>query len=424
MKKFLNRYVLKIDNGNEFILYNTYNESVISLNKQYISGNQIINLDKSSLNYLSDNDFFVRNYILLKKLIKERKKNTKTLNIILSITQSCNLRCSYCSQNNAKDNMVISFEVLDNTIEYIKNRVKKQKYEFLSICFFGGEPLLAKDKILYFKEKVENIFCTENIIYSIITNGTLLDNEFLSHFEKISVKVTLSEKDSHDKYRIFNNLMGSYDLIVKNLHNIEEYFLQHTGSKLVIRYNVDNEINDFYKFLNFIKQNFKFINYIELSPVYNFSFNKSINNLTKKSYTKFYIKALKNLLENKFLVEFPVSYSSPCQAYSKDGIKIFPDGKVNLCNGCDCNNRASNIKLLINNTTKQRLFKNEFSKQITNKCKKCKYIFVCGGYQICKPNQCDFLPYSLSVFLKFYVKILEKHPEYYNLFLTSENGDD
>lgn len=89
--------------------------------------------------------------------------------ILLILTLDCNLRCSYCFENNVHRKEYMS----DETIEEIKQQIKKDGH-FLcdNIEFFGGEPMLAQDKIISFIKEFKDELC-----YTIMTNGTILPSK-------------------------------------------------------------------------------------------------------------------------------------------------------------------------------------------------------------------------------------------------------
>lgn len=87
----------------------------------------------------------------------------------ISITNKCNLKCSYCYERH-----------LNTEYGCITNEIKTKIADFINsqgnaeiIYLFGGEPLLYKDTVKYY---CENVKATEFII---TTNGTLLDEEFI-----------------------------------------------------------------------------------------------------------------------------------------------------------------------------------------------------------------------------------------------------
>ena len=76
--------------------------------------------------------------------------------ITLIIIQKCNLRCSYCFGDNGtySDSGIMDIKTAKKSIDFL---LEKSKSEFLTVCFFGGEPLLnfrlIKEVIDYCKQK-------------------------------------------------------------------------------------------------------------------------------------------------------------------------------------------------------------------------------------------------------------------------------
>ena len=70
-------------------------------------------------------------------------ENRKTRYITLTITEGCNLNCSYCYENH-KSKKMMSFETARAIIDREFNNCK---YNEISLDFFGGEPFLYFDII-------------------------------------------------------------------------------------------------------------------------------------------------------------------------------------------------------------------------------------------------------------------------------------
>ena len=71
------------------------------------------------------------------------------MNLVLCLTEQCNLRCSYCyykDTQSARHN-VMDDETLEQAIRVGLERSLFFKQSYLNITFFGGEPLLRKDAI-------------------------------------------------------------------------------------------------------------------------------------------------------------------------------------------------------------------------------------------------------------------------------------
>ena len=143
----------------------------------------------------------------------------------IEMTQQCNLRCTYCCYSgnyrdrrahNAKE---ISYETLQKTKEYILGHYDKSAEE-ITVCFYGGEALLARKKIEWMIEELLPVF-KDKVSFSFSTNGLLLTEntiDWLGNMPNILVNVTIDgNKYMHDAHRQTVSGSGSYDAIVKNL---------------------------------------------------------------------------------------------------------------------------------------------------------------------------------------------------------------
>lgn len=177
--------------------------------------------------------------------------------LILQVTQSCNLRCEYCiySENNASRHgrqhrdAVMSYDkavqIINFFMEHSRNKV--------IIGFYGGEPLLAFDLIKKIVQYIHSTFPERKVEYSITTNGTLLNNEIIEFFIREKFQMTLSidgPKEIHDKNRHFQSGRGSFDVIVQKLTKLEQTFpkfFENVTTNTVINpeYNVNNYIDFF-----------------------------------------------------------------------------------------------------------------------------------------------------------------------------------
>ena len=71
------------------------------------------------------------------------------MRVLLSLTEKCNLRCTYCYYNESQNERCadMSDEVREASLRYILDKTIEFKHDYLSITFFGGEPLLKFDAI-------------------------------------------------------------------------------------------------------------------------------------------------------------------------------------------------------------------------------------------------------------------------------------
>lgn len=143
----------------------------------------------------------------------------------IEVTQQCNLRCTYCCYSgnyrdrrahNAKE---ISFDTLQKTLEYIIGHYDKDAEE-ITVCFYGGEALLAKKKLEWIISELLSIF-KDKVRFSFSTNGLLLKEEvidWLVNMQNTFVNVTIDgNKYMHDEHRRTISGNGSYDTVIRNL---------------------------------------------------------------------------------------------------------------------------------------------------------------------------------------------------------------
>jgi uncharacterized protein len=110
----------------------------------------------------------------------------KKLKIQLGL--KCNMKCSYCSQSVHVES-AINTNLADAKI-FIKNLDKWLEGEPEVIEFWGGEPLLYWKKIKYLLQELSQRFTKTR--YVIITNGTLIDDEFIEFVETFDINMAIS----------------------------------------------------------------------------------------------------------------------------------------------------------------------------------------------------------------------------------------
>lgn len=394
----LSKYVLKIPYKSKIILYNTVNDMIVLCDYKDF-------LNKKSKELLKANGFFDNDNELLQKYMKQITKKRTQLDITISLTEGCNLCCKYCSQSTVKKNSYITKEVLDDIVEYVKICIKNYGYKSLSIHLFGGEPLLMQKEILYLNDKLEKLSVPVN--YYMDTNSVLLKKEFISKLNNITFCITLSEKSDHDNLRITEGNIGTYDIIMKNIRDVQDVL--DVSHKMMIRYNVNHlNINRLEEFLKKIKD-FK-ITDIVVAYTDNYDNNVKTNELSYMQYKKWNsTKVIPLLIKYGYPVELPTS-SYYCKGYERYSLKVFSDGRIGMCNAYDINKTKTTLNEIIEDYKKTHILKESFKEErnlsnvIDNQCKKCKYLYICNGKYFCREKPCEFLDYDIEKYIKTYVE--------------------
>lgn len=139
------------------------------------------------------------------------KSEDSTKEIIIMVTNQCNLSCRYCYEsmkNTSSVNLLRIKEALKLELEQ-----DKDNYTNFIITFHGGEPFLSFDKIKQLTEWAWETFVNFKIIFTATTNGTVLTKEikdWLSKHKKRFIPILSldGDKETHNL-----NRGNSYDKI-------------------------------------------------------------------------------------------------------------------------------------------------------------------------------------------------------------------
>ncbi|ABX43038.1 Cys-rich peptide radical SAM maturase CcpM [Lachnoclostridium phytofermentans] len=173
----------------------------------------------------------------------------KIQNVIIQVTQGCNLRCAYCAysgryQNRTHSPKRMSFETAKRAIDMALSH--SEDTQFIIFSFYGGEPLLElpliKRCVKYIKQQAPN----RDIIFSMTTNGTLLTPDVYGYLSDNGFNIVISldgPKQIHDMSRKYPDGRGSYDIIMENIKAIKS---QYPESRDKLRFNavLSPEIDD------------------------------------------------------------------------------------------------------------------------------------------------------------------------------------
>jgi len=151
--------------------------------------------------------------------------------LILQVTQKCNLRCSYCTysgtyKKRTHSSNTMSVEVAERVIDFFIKRTKDSKR--VTVSFYGGEPLLNLDLIKHCVDYIETRYYGRTMNFSMTTNGTLLDENVVAFLVSKGFQILISldgPKETHDRNRRFsNNNEGSFSVIMENVAKIKSLY--------------------------------------------------------------------------------------------------------------------------------------------------------------------------------------------------------
>ena len=222
----------------------------------------------------------------------------RVLNLIILPTEKCNFRCPYCYEDFTIGKMPAT---ISNAIKrFIQNRF--DDLQFLTISWYGGEPLLNKEIIYDISDYViKNKPSSLNFDANITTNGYLLDEMTLKKLIECNVnafQIALDgDTDMHNKSRKTINGKPTFGKIWENI------LLMHQSD---------------YEFELLIRVHFTNDNYKKLSPLIE-RFNQTLSNDPR---IKFYFRAIDKFGEED---DSDIKYLSVDEKMS---IKTYLDNQV------------------------------------------------------------------------------------------------
>ena len=408
----LSRYVYTFAyNDNQTILYNSLNRSVILLDNEKLNNN-FKNLSGDEINQLKEMDFLNDNNNPLRKITEIYDNcNSDVLNLIIELTQKCNLQCTYCYQEDWSKSDKISLDTIEKILVYTRNCLESKNYTKLSVNFIGGEPLVESELLILIYDKLK-LLCDELAIkfqIDIDTNGVLLTREFLSKLDNVNLSVSLTLPDDHDIKRVTKSGQSTYDTIVSNLILCKDIFeSKDKNCKLFIRYNVDYyNKSKFPEFLDhLLATGLKF--YAYTAYTFEHECNPYKNTWSLNDYKIWNSSEGIDILIDK---GFHITHSPnvgviPCKAYYKHSLKIYADGYLGLCNGHSPTLKKFKIDDVYNDIDNViEFFPEKKQKPFANStCSNCKELALCGGARFCKDKFCEYGDLNLETYLKTYVK--------------------
>lgn len=151
--------------------------------------------------------------------------------IVLELTEGCNLRCEYCVYNEhhpdfrGYSNRNMSFETAKKSIDLVLGDYEGEEF---ALSFYGGEPLVNFPLLKECIEYTRTAYPHKKVTYSFTTNLTLLTQDMVDYFktlEDVDILCSLDgPKEIHDKYRKDVNGDGSFECAIEKFKLLQREF--------------------------------------------------------------------------------------------------------------------------------------------------------------------------------------------------------
>lgn len=165
----------------------------------------------------------------------------KKYKLFILPTLECNFNCWYCYEKHEAGHM--GFKMVEATKAHIFHMIVNEKISALDLSWYGGEPLLYFEEVVYPISLYAKKICREyNIPYTnwVTTNGYLINKDMISKVNDIqlfSYQITIDgNREKHNKVR---NVQGlpSFDKIINNIILLCENL---SSAHITLRLNYDN----------------------------------------------------------------------------------------------------------------------------------------------------------------------------------------
>jgi len=191
----------------------------------------------------------------------EHQVTRRAEQLIIQVTQSCNLVCSYCPYANKTDGILqrnhsskmMTWETAKKAIDIFRdNSIETDK---VSIGFYGGEPLIAFSLIKQSVVYAEKQFKGKEVNFTMTTNGTLMNDEMIDFIVSHSMTVTFSidgPAKIHDISRKHSDGSGSFEKAFENLKKLTKAYGNNYLNRIYINMvlNPDNNVDETLELFN------------------------------------------------------------------------------------------------------------------------------------------------------------------------------
>lgn len=272
------------------------------------------------------------------------------------LSEQCNLACKYCFLGNNSEEKRSQF-VLESMTKETANKaieffVRQQKLSGLDkfednkpvIIFYGGEPLVNYDVLVYIATKINELRdiepCLKHTELSMVTNGLLLNDERIFKLKELGVAIGISvdgftEEANKNRVDLADNIV--FDKILKTLDRCKEL---GANASLSVTLSEDT-----------IKNKDDILDLVDNYGVHSFGFNimmSSENFVLPESYNvaaaqfildEFVELRKRGIYEDRIMRKLKAfseaqMYFSDCAATAGGQIVVAPNGRVGICHGC------------------------------------------------------------------------------------------
>lgn len=249
-----------------FVIYNCLSDNYVYvireliglINEKKYDVNKIKDISPDLFYYLIDNEFIVNSDLneAYKAINDIYGRDSDYYELIINPTLDCNLKCWYCYESHHKCSE-INIDTLKKIMRFIDKTIEDVQIKDFVLTFFGGEPLMKFDNIVfplveYTKGKCDDSNKKFHVCF--VTNGVLLNKRLVDKLYTIGVCTFQVPFDGnqqyHDKVKFLDKRRSTYDIVIENI-----MYALSKGNKFIIRCNyTEDNIDSFSDLIQVFKE--------------------------------------------------------------------------------------------------------------------------------------------------------------------------
>jgi len=326
---------------------------------------------------------------------REPEKPEKTIYrptaLMLSLSNQCNLRCVYCYANAGNSSKILSWNLITKSIDTMFTNAIETNKENIEVCFHGtGETLVRWET---FRKTVNYVLSKKpeaiRVDFSLVTNGTLLDDERIKFLVANNFIITLSMDGTQpvqDKQRPSADGKGSYDDVIKGMKLLVDAKIDFIVRSTITSENIDlmSEFVILCAGLGCPE-----ISFLPFSAVGRGA--TDLSQVTPHSFIENYLLAKKKGRELGITVSMVGTNISEISSYYCDAVGyncvISPEGDISACSRVTSADDSLASVFIIGNVTESGLIVNQekinslanFNLYSYPECNDCFAKYVCSG---------------------------------------------
>ena len=207
--------------------YNTYSGALITLDspiEQFLSGGEPqIRKKLTELGFLVPAEVDeIRRFVLERKQSQFSVQN-RVAHFVVAPTMNCQAHCAYCFESGVDRKRSMSAETAEAASRFLCQEIERIQPQRVVLAFFGGEPLLQRQRILEIGHSLKTYCDGKGITLStqFVTNGILLDRSLAEEYcREINLRHAQITLDGTREYYCQAKGIDCYDQVVQNIGDI------------------------------------------------------------------------------------------------------------------------------------------------------------------------------------------------------------